>query len=227
VTGVGKALESQREAERKFVDRALQSETAPRGWPAALVMFHISTWRELMRNALTEFADHGSFAPPPEGVDEFNDARLPDGIGTPLADASARADLLLREIIDLYAKVGETPFVWYGSANTTEAVLRNSYTHPRLHLFEYCKENGLRVRALTLWEEARSDITEAGAPPRVMGAVLYNLACAKVPVGQLDDALRLLGESFQMRPDLKADANGDADLAPLRDDPRFKALISD
>ena len=227
MTTVRDALESQREAEREFVETAQRTETAPKGWPAALVMFHISTWRELMRNALTEFAERGAFAPPPEGIDEFNDARLPDGIGTPLADAAARADLLLREIIELYTRIGERPFLWYGAQDTTEAVLRNSYTHPRLHLFEYCKENGERERALTLWEQARTDIEAASGPPRIVGAVLYNLACAKVPLGQIDDAVELLGRSFGMRPDLKAEARDDADLAPLLEDPRFRALLND
>jgi hypothetical protein len=44
--------------------------------------------------------------------------------------------------------------------------------------------------------------------------------------GRLDDAIELLKEALPMRPDMKAGASADSDLATLRDDARFKELIS-
>ena len=78
-------------------------------------------WRERLRNAFTEVAQGRSFVHPSENVDELNDAELPEGIGTPLADAAARSDHLLGELIDLYQELGEQPFKWYAATNTTEA----------------------------------------------------------------------------------------------------------
>lgn len=188
-------------------------------------MFHLSMWRERLRNALVAVAEGRAYTPPPESVDEFNEAELAGGIGTPLTDAAARSDHLIGEILEIYQKVGEMPFQWYTAKTTTEAVLRNSYMHPRLHLFEYWKENGSDDRANELFVAGAAEMRAASAPPLIMGAALYNLACARAYQGRLGDAVAALDEALRMRPDMKQAAAGDADLAPLHDDPRFQELI--
>ncbi|HXI95090.1 MAG TPA: tetratricopeptide repeat protein [Candidatus Acidoferrum sp.] len=223
--GVTKALESQRNAEREFVAEALRSERQPKGWPAALVMFHISMWRERLRDALTEFRHARPYTAPPDNIDEVNDAELAAGIGTPLADAAARSDKLLAELITLAGELGDRPFKWYVANSTVEALLRNSYTHPRLHLVEYLRENGERDRAHRLFEDAVTEMRELSAPPIALGMVIYNLACARAEQGRLDEALGLLEEAFAIRPAIKEFAATDPDLAPLYEDPRFKALV--
>jgi tetratricopeptide (TPR) repeat protein len=59
--------------------------------------------------------------------------------------------------------------------------------------------------------------------------VLYNKACYLSLNGQLDDALRCLGESISLSPINKQDARGDSDFDPLRREPRladaFNALV--
>ena len=178
-----------------------------------------------MRNALTDLAEGRVPTPPPGNVDEANDAELPNGIGTPLADAAARSEHLLGEIIELYERIGDYPFQWYAAKTTTEAVLRNSYTHPRNHLWEYWKENGDQERANQMFVAAAEDMRAASAPPLVMGTALYNLACARAYQGRLDDAIAALEEAFRLRGEMKASAPDDEDLAPLREDPRFQELI--
>ena len=200
-------------------------ERAPKGWPAALVLFHFGMWRERLRNALVEVRDGRDFAHPSENVDELNDSELPQGIGTPLADAAARADLLLGELIDLYESVGERPLRWYSATTTTEAVLRNSYTHPRLHLSEYWKENGLLDRSAELWEAAQTELTAAAAAPRFLANVRYNLACIRALQGESDAALGLLAEALPVSDVLRAAAPQDADLESLYGDPRFQDLV--
>ena len=182
-------------------------------------------WRERLRNALTEVSEGRSFTHPSENVDELNDAELPEGIGTPLADAAARSDLLLGELMDLYIELGEQPFKWYAATTTTEAVLRNSYTHPRLHLSEYWKENGSLERAARLWEDARTELPATGAPPRFLANAQYNLACIRARQGKSDDALQLLAAALPVSDVLKAAAPQDADLESLYDNPQFGELI--
>ena len=187
-------------------------------------MFHLGMWRERMRNCLTDLAE-GRPVTPPGNDDEINDAELPNGIGTPLADAAARSDHLLAEIIGLYEKVGEKPFQWYRWTNTTDAVLGNSYTHPRIHMYEYLRENGDVERAVALLEDAVPAMREASTNPLVHAAAFYNLACVRAHQGRLDDALDNLEQAFQLRPDMKEAAARDSDLAAVQDDERFRELV--
>ena len=216
---------AQRKAEQAFVERVRSNEKAPVGWPAALVFFHVGMWRERMRNVLASLSEGKDYERQPPNTDEFNDAELVRGIGIPLADAASRADHLLSELIDLYDKVGERPVEWGVSKNTTEAVLRNSYAHPRVHMYEYLAENGVTDAARQLFEDAVPEMKAADAPPLLMGTVLYNLATVRALEGRHDEAIDLLKEAIPMRPDVKDLASNDKDLGELREDPRFKDLV--
>lgn len=223
---VRKALEAEREMEREFVTEVTKSETQPKGWPAALNLFHICMWRERLLNALTDVRDGRPYGSPPENVDETNDAELASGLGVSLADIAERSDTLLVSLIQLSEQVGDRPFKWYRANTTSEALLRNSYIHPRNHIAAYLNENGNQAGAQRLWEDAETELRGISAPPIALGAALYNLASARVAQGRLDEALALLEEAMPMRDDLKEAAAGDSELAALRDDPRFKALVS-
>jgi hypothetical protein len=225
MTDVRKALEAEREMEHQFVEEAIKSESAPKGWPAALNLFHICMWRERMSNALTDVREGRAYNPPPGDVDEANDAELPGGLGVALADIAERSDVLLASLLKLWDELGERPFKWYTNNTTTEAILRNSYVHPRSHIVAYLKENGDRAGSERLLEDAVTDMREIDAPPVVLGFALYNLAGTRVAQDRLDDALELLIEAFPMRPDLQAAAAKDVDLEPLYDNPAFKALV--
>lgn len=94
-----------------------------------------------MRDSLTAATEGRSYELPGT-ADEINERELAAGIGTPLSDAAARADHLLTEIEALYEKAIDKPVQWFAAANATEAVLRNSLSHPRSHIVEYLVENG-------------------------------------------------------------------------------------
>lgn len=222
---VRRALEAQRQVEQDFVEEARRSEKAPKGWPAALLMFHVGMWRERIRIALTDLSEGREMTPPPDNQDEVNDAELAYGIGTPLADAAARSEHLLAEIMDLYDWLGHRPFHWYRNKTTTEAVLGNSFSHPRGHIYEYLRENGELERANQLLEDGLALLREVNAPALQLGAAVYNLACARVYQGRLDEALVLLEEALPMRPDLKESAPKDSKLEALHEDEHFKTLI--
>jgi hypothetical protein len=226
VTDLRKALEAQREMEREFAAEMRKSEKQPKGWPAALILFHISMWRERLRNALTDVRDGRPYPPPPENIDEVNDAEVASGLGVSLSDISERSDTLLASLIALSEQLGERPFKWFTASTTTEALLRNSYIHPRNHIVEYLTENGDEAGAARMVEDAASEMRDVSAPPLALGAVLYNLACLRAKQGRLDDALDLLKEALPMRPDIRAAASTEPDLAPLRDDARFKQVVS-
>ena len=56
--------------------------------------------------------------------------------------------------------------------------------------------------------------------------ILYNAACLEALLGKPEEALAALTEALASSPDFKEQAVGDDDLAMLRDDPRFQALVA-
>jgi hypothetical protein len=123
-------------------------------------MFHVAMWRERMRDSLKAAAQGAEFQL--SGTrDEINDMELPNGIGTPLSDAAARSEQLLSEITELLDAVGGRPIQWLAKVDSTDAVLRNSYSHPRRHMCEYLAENGDVASARKLLEDALSELHQA------------------------------------------------------------------
>jgi tetratricopeptide (TPR) repeat protein len=58
-------------------------------------------------------------------------------------------------------------------------------------------------------------------------SVLYNLACYEALAGRADDALAHLSRAVELEPKVRAWARDDADLASVRDDPRFAGLVAE
>ena len=225
MSAVSRLLESQRETERRFVSEAKANAIAPKGWPAALIMFHIAMWRVRLRKAFDDVLGGRPYTPIPANIDEFNDVELPTGAGVSLDEAAARADAELVSLIQLAQAIGERPFQWDLASTSTEAVLRNSYIHPGTHIATYLGENGDKPAAHLLFEAAANELRDAGAPHLVLGAALCNLAIARVEQGRLEEALDLFDEGLRMRPDLRPTVQADPDLAVLKSDPRFQWII--
>lgn len=225
MSAVRRLLESERETERRFVAGARAEETTPKGWPAALIMFHVAQWRERLRIAFADVQAGRLYAPPPANINEFNDAELPAGAAAKLDDVAVRADAELAALIDLSRAIGERPFKWVTTNTSTEAVLRNSYIHPRNHIAEYLSENGDKPAAHVLFEETAHDLREASAPDFILGAALFNLAGVRVEQGRLDEAMDLFEEGVPMRPDLVPLFAADPDFAVLKSHPRFRSML--
>jgi DinB family protein len=218
-------LQAERRMERDFVGEATRLPEHPTGWPTALLLFHVYRWRERLRNGLRQLRDGQAVTPPPENVDELNDRELQQGRGVSLRDAAERADATLAELIELYRAVGEKRLKWYIAETTGEALVRHSYFHPRNHIGEHFIERGDRQRGRLIFEETVADLRAAEAPHHTLGPALVNLANVRIGDGQVDVALRLLGEGLPMRPDLRTAVANDPEFAPLKGDSRFQALI--
>lgn len=77
---------------------------------------------------------------------------------------------------------------------------------------------------LTWYERAFAAGMQPG--PAAHGVAAWNLACAYSRKGRIDDAFVKLGEAFDHGFGSSADLAGDTDLAPLRTDPRWSALVA-
>jgi hypothetical protein len=217
-------LEAERETERRFVAAALAAEDEPKGWPAALIMFHLARWRGRLRRSLTDHRDGRAYEPLPADIDAFNDAELPEGATVSLGDAASGADAELAALIGLAEP--NAPFAWGPTNTSAEALLRNSYIHPRNHIAQYLKENGDERAAHELLEATASELREASVSPFILGAALYNLACVRAAQNRRSDALDLLEEMAPMRPDLRTAAARDDDLVALHGEVRFQAIVT-
>jgi tetratricopeptide (TPR) repeat protein len=74
--------------------------------------------------------------------------------------------------------------------------------------------------------EAKRMLNEALDRYDDRGGLFYNLACAEAQLGETDAALEHLCAAFGERPSLADNAREDADLNPLRDDPRFAEIVA-
>lgn len=220
-------LQTEAELERQFVKEAAGHTDPATGWSPAMVMFHIARWRERLWNGLADGSEGRPVDGPPPDIDELNDAEMEGAAGVSLADAGARADAALTSIIAMLETNGDQPFKWYMADTTAEAIVRNSYIHPRIHIADQFLERGNVAQSQALMEESASEMRRLKAPAHILGAALYNVAGVRTAQGRIDEALGLLEEALPMRQDLKQTAAADPDLAPLRELPRFRALMED
>ncbi len=216
-------LEGERELERRLAAGA-RPDPEVDGWTTALMFFHLAQWRGRLLAALADHAEGRSYSAPPGNIDEFNDAELPSGRDITLEEAAARSDSALGSLIELWRALGDRPFAWYAAETTSEALTRNSYLHPRVHLVSHLIDRGERAEGDMLAEETAVELRLAAAHPRVLGAALYNLAHVRVTQGRNDEAITLLEEAGPMRPDLSSYAIEDTAFEALRDSPRFRRL---
>lgn len=223
---VSELLERQREAEREFVREAAAERALSSGWTAAQLMFHVCRWRERLRDGLSQLQKGREVTVAPDDIDGINEVELAEGRGLALEEAAARSDAAAGELIDFCTTLGERPFKWYRAETTAEAAIRNSYFHPRNHIAEHFIERGDRARGSQIFEVTVADLRRAEAPGHTLGPALLNLARTRVAEGRRDQALRLLVDAVQMRADLRALAADDPGLAPLKDDPRFRSIVT-
>ena len=165
-------LEAERETERQFVAQAGSEQDFPRGWTAALLMAHIASWRNRLRDSLIQASRGQPVSGPPADIDAFNAVELAGSAQISLEEAAARAHRLLADLIDLWATLGDRPFKWFTANTTGEALIRNSYVHPRRHLVEHYLERGDQSRGSEIREETLAELHRVDAPQSVIDLLL-------------------------------------------------------
>jgi tetratricopeptide (TPR) repeat protein len=146
-------------------------------------------------------AGHATFTVEGEDVD------APAGTIVFVRDPDVKRGAVAREagttVISVGAKPGEAyrPRVWEVNRDVF-ALLDGG---------QPAEAKRLLIDALDLYEER--------------GVILYNLACAEAQLGETDPALEHLRDALRERPSLADDALRDADLEPLRGDPRFAEIV--
>jgi hypothetical protein len=222
---VRQLLEKQRQDERDFARQAALEPDPPIGWTYSQLMFHLARWRERLRDSLTQLQATGKAGSPPDDIDAVNAIELDEGRRVSVEEAAAHSDDAAAKLIELSDALGDRPFKWYWADTVAEAVLRNSYVHPRNHIAEHVIELGDRTRGSQILEMTVADLRRAGAPGHTLGPAILNLAVVRAVDGHRDEALSLVQEAIPMRADLGTIAANEPELASLRDDPRFSAIV--
>jgi len=161
-------LEAERETERRFVAEAATEPDFPGGWSSGLLMAHIAGWRMRLRDCFIQASRGEPVSGAPADADAVNAVELARNAGISLEEGATRAERLLADLVDLWATLGDRPFSWYTAKTTGEALVRNSYIHPRRHLSEHYVERGDRSRGAELREETLVELRRVGAPETLM-----------------------------------------------------------
>jgi tetratricopeptide (TPR) repeat protein len=104
-------------------------------------------------------------------------------------------------------------------------IVVRGFWHPAGHLGEYYLAHGQPETAVLLARRAVTTASDLGAPRPALGMAYYNLACAQARVGDPDEAAEAIAEAIALNPDLRANAERDADLIVLRDSGRLGAVL--
>jgi phage shock protein E len=111
--------------------------------------------------------------------------------------------------------------------------LGNGCWHPFTHLTALAEQRGETARVTRLnethlraHERMIAAMGRAGTPRKAMATELYNLACLYALSGRPTQAVALLSDVIQLRPDLALHAKHDGDFAALAGDPSFQALLA-
>jgi hypothetical protein len=225
-------LQSLRAAQEKeavllaFVDDAPSSDGGQ--WTAKDNIAHLNSWREHAAHTLAA-ARLGTPFPGPAvdtDVDASNaviyEAHRGDSAAAVRAAYHASYSVLIEAINacseeDLLRERPDSGgAVWL-------VVPGNGHAHTSQHLTYWAFDQGDAGGA----EEAAkwSYALDSELLPENRPVADYNFACFYARTRDVEKALPLLGAALRARPDLRAYALEDADLQPIRDDPRLQSLL--
>lgn len=218
-----------------FMDALSHAERSAPGtwenWAPKDQLAHITYWNRRAVEFLS-YVSRGQNPPKYPNYEECNRLNFDETKDKPVEMTMREAEavqeslaLVLKRFTeaDLRA-IGKHPYNPEGTL--LEYILHNYYSHVITHVTDaYLKLGDTRAvdRAA---DQMVTDILSLDDSPRSRGTVLYNRACLYALTGNRPKALEFLKQGIEHRPDLKSWAQEDADLANLREDPQFTALLA-
>ncbi|HVC41618.1 MAG TPA: hypothetical protein VND54_06540 [Candidatus Saccharimonadales bacterium] len=197
-------------------------------WTAKDNVAHLNAWREHGVRALDAARTGTPFEGPANDTDvdarnaEIHEAHRGDAAAAVRAAAEASYTALVgavracSEADLLRERPNDGGPVW-------RVVPGNGHGHVAQHLSYWAVEHGDPAGA----EEAArwSYALDSELFPENQPVADYNFACFYARNGRVEEALPLLRSAMRSRPDLRTFALEDADIEPIRDDPRLQSLL--
>lgn len=200
----------------------------PGRWTAKDNVAHLSTWREHAVRTLDAVRLGRPVDGPANESDldgrnaEIYEAHRGDSAAT-VRETARASYAALAEAINacteedlLRERPGDGGPVW-------RVVPGNGHGHVAQHLSYWAAEHGDLAAAEDAARWAYTIDTDLF--PENQPVADYNFACFYARNGRADEALPLLGSALRLRPDLRSFALEDADIEPIRDDPRVQSLL--
>jgi hypothetical protein len=135
-------------------------------------------------------------------------------------------------LIDGVAALGDDDLVdptrhpWLNGRPLWLQIVVRGFWHPTGHVADYYLGHGQQARAVALQEHTLTTTRYLGAPDQVAGMAAYSLACAQAVAGSTEDAARTLAEAIALNADVRANADRDPDLEPLRGSGQLTAILT-
>ena len=135
-------------------------------------------------------------------------------------------------LIDGVAALGDDDLVdparhrWLNGRSLWLQIVVRGFWHPTGHVADYYLGHGQQGRAVALQAHALATTRYLGAPDQAAGMAAYSLACAQSVAGRTEDAVRTLAEAIALNPDVRANADRDPDLEPLRGSGQLAAILT-
>lgn len=232
---VGGALAFGRQEELRLMGRIPPETRLAKGsaksWSARDNLIHLAVWKLIFIQAMEDPA-FGPQDPGPEETDAVNRSIYASSRWLSWDQAEAflahahRRTMLAVQRFSAQALEDLNLFPWLKGEPLWRRLLGSAVMHPVFHYALIYQQLGMPQEALRL-QERMLLFLDAVSPSRAwLGVGRYNLACAYALQGERDRALEWLAEGLRLRPDLADWSKQDPDLASLRDDPRYLALLA-
>jgi len=198
-------------------------------WNAKDHLAHLAWWRD--RDATLIDAVRTGTTPPPAVEDDAQNAVIYEMYrDRPLGEIRELARTSWDRVIEAAAACSEADLAKPHPYSSTEALWQTvcgvAFDHTGTHLTYWYLETGDLAKAEAAqrwWHDMHMKVAIDG---RHRGFAAYNLACFYARLGRAAEALPLLRQSFEWRPELREHARHDTDLDRIRQDPGLASLLA-
>jgi hypothetical protein len=202
-----------------------------RSWAAAPTVAHNTEFKCQQAERLAAVLDGRT--PPSFGDIDHTSAAVYQGYAARPAQAvTSDSRRVTAALLDGVRTLSDTDLLdparqpWLNGRTLWLQVIVRGFWHPTGHVGEYYQRHGRPERAIALHEHALATARYLDASRQVRGMAAYSLACAQAQAGLADEAGLTLGEAITMNPDVRANAERDPDLAPLRASGRLAGILA-
>ena len=218
-----RAIDEAREREAELEAFVVDEPANPDGrWNAKDHLAHTSWWRWRSARTLDATRTGGELPPPVPDDDGVQNAIIYAEVKD-LSAAAVKADAAeswtaLRKAVEASSVEDlAKPHPRQPESQVWEAV-PGAVGHAGTHVWSWHLDLGDENRAMTVARWASDVEGSFFTKPEQLAESRYNLACVYARLGNADEALPLLRQSFEAKPELMAWARKDRDLDPIREE---------